>query len=410
MTRGLTRWIVAASAGAALAFASVDSAGAQACPPESNVCIGPMPPLGPAIGAVASFGQPVSPLMALVYEKISDKEREEREAALPGASSYAEEAAERRADRNAARALDALFGKDDGSDVIEGRNADVATSPLSESVPSLFWVRGAARVGSSTATDGSPAADLHGGAAFVGVDLPYDAYTRFGVAAGYSRSFVESYGGRSELEADGYHASIYASHANGAWRMRAVATYAYYDLSSSRDLEPTPGRLETARADYSANNIEALAEISYVFAYGRWALEPYATLGISWLDTDAYQEHGADPASLATVQGHSETWPYSILGGRLSTQFELAGALVSPSLDLGWRHVYGDATPELVYAMSDASFAISGIPIAEDSLLVGLGLDTIMPSTGWRTSLKYIGEIAEGAQLHTFSAGIAIPF
>jgi outer membrane autotransporter protein len=252
--------------------------------------------------------------------------------------------------------------------------------------------------------------DMHGGAGFIGLDLPYDADTRFGAAAGYSRSVIESYGGATELDADGYHVSAYATHADGPWRMRAIATYAYYDLSNSRGLEPTPGRYETARADYSADNIEALAEVSYVFAYGGWALEPYAALGISWLDTEAYKEYGADPESLADMDAHSETWPYTILGGRLTGQFELPGFLVSPSLDLGWRHVYGDVTPDLVYWMRDANFAVSGVPIAEDSLLVGVGVDAVMASSGWRTSLKYIGEIGEDAQLHTFSAGLAIPF
>ncbi len=43
--------------------------------------------------------------------------------------------------------------------------------------------------------------------------------------------------------------------------MRAIATYAYYDLESRREI--LRGRETTeAKADYSANNVEALAEIS----------------------------------------------------------------------------------------------------------------------------------------------------
>jgi outer membrane autotransporter protein len=410
-----TLWL--GTGGAALALLGAVPAPAQAapCPPEANSCIGPIGPVGPAIGAIASFGSPVSPLMSLVYDKLSGSEREEQQRQIPAASAYVQEAteqaAEARARTNAARALDQLFGDANGGvpvgNVQEGRNADLP--PPME--PSLFWMRGVARIGSSQQQGDAPAVDMHGGAGFIGLDLPYDAQTRFGVAAGYSRSLLDT-DTDSKLNADGYHISGYVTHANGPWRMRAIATYAYYDLESRREI--LRGRETTeAKADYSANNVEALAEISYVAAFGAFALEPYVSVGISWLDTDGFQEtvpEGASKEGLWGVQGHSDTWPYSILGARLTTQFDLAGAVVSPSLDLGWRHVYGDVTPDLVYTMPQASFAVSGIPIAEDSLLIGVGLDALLPSTGWRTSLKYIGEIAGDAQLHTFSAGLAIPF
>lgn len=410
--RGLELWLGIGSAALALLGAVPAAAQFAPCPPDNHGCIGPIGPIGPAIGAVASFGTPVSPLMSLIYEKMSDSEREERQKQIPGATYYAEEAAESRARANAAQALDQLFGRDRGGDptdgnVQEGRNADLPPPPN----PSLFWMRGVGRVGSSQQQGDAPAVDMHGGAGFIGLDLPYDAQTRFGIAAGYSRSFLET-DTDSKLEADGYHISGYATHANGPWRMRAIATYAYYDLESRREI-PFGRETTQATASYSANNIEALAEVSYVATFGALALEPYASVGVSWLDTQGFWEkvpEGAPKDGLWGVEGHSETWPYSILGARLTTQFELAGALVSPSVDLGWRHVYGDVTPDLVYTMPEASFAVSGIPIAEDSLVVGLGLDAVLPSTGWRTSLKYIGEIADNAQLHTFSAGLAIPF
>ena len=414
--RGLELWLGIGSVALALLGTVPAAAQFAPCPPQNHGCIGPIGPIGPAIGAVASFGTPVSPLMSLVYDKLSDSEREERQKQIPGAPSYAQEAseaaAEIRARANAARALDQLFGRDPNDDpasagVQEGRNADLPPAPN----PSLFWMRAVGRVGSSQQQGDAPAVDMHGGAGFIGLDLPYDAQTRFGFAAGYSRSFLDT-DTDSKLEADGYHVSGYVTHADGPWRMRAIATYAYYDLESRRDI-PLARDGTQATASYSANNVEALAEVSYVATFGALAVEPYVAIGISWLDTEGFWEkvpEGASKEGLWGVEGHTDTWPYSILGARLTTQFELAGALVSPSLDLGWRHVYGDVTPDLVYTMPEASFAVSGIPIAEDSLMIGLGLDALLPSTGWRTSLKYMGEIADNAQLHTFSAGLAIPF
>ncbi len=254
---------------------------------------------------MASFGTPVSPLMSLVYEKLSDSEREERQKQIPGATYYAEEAAESRARANAAQALDQLFGRDQGVDptdgvVQEGRNADLPPAPN----PSLFWMRGVGRVGSSQQQGDAPAVDMHGGAGFIGLDLPYDAQTRFGVAAGYSRSFLET-DTDSKLEADGYHISGYATHANGPWRMRAIATYAYYDLESRREI-PFGRETTQATASYSANNIEALAEVSYVATFGALAVEPYASVGVSWLDTQGFWEK--------VPEGAPQGWPLGCRG------------------------------------------------------------------------------------------------
>ncbi|MDF2997856.1 MAG: autotransporter outer rane beta-barrel protein [Xanthobacteraceae bacterium] len=84
--------------------------------------------------------------------------------------------------------------------------------------------------------------------------------------------------------------------------------------------------------------------------------------------------------------------------------------LVNPMLDLGWRHVFGDTDPGLIYEGPDGeTFAAAGMPIAEDSLVVQAGFDAAFTS-GWRTSLKYKGDIAETAQQHTLTGGVAMPF
>ncbi len=107
---------------------------------------------------------------------------------------------------------------------------------------------------------------------------------------------------------------------------------------------------------------------------------------------------GASKEGLWGVEGHSRyvALQHSRRAADDPVRDRFAGAVVSPSLDLGWRHVFGDVTPDLVHTMPEASFAVSGIPIAEDSLLIGVGLDALLPSTGWRTSLKYIGRDRRG--------------
>ncbi|HSI40543.1 MAG TPA: autotransporter outer membrane beta-barrel domain-containing protein [Xanthobacteraceae bacterium] len=361
------------------------------CSRVPNPCIGP---IGPAVGGLISFGSPGSPLLALQYERLNEKQREEqlRTAGQP-ARAYAPPSA------TATAAQDA-FG-----DPAYKAPPMAAEAPLGAA---LAWVRIVGRVGSSSATEDEPSTKLNGGGAFAGLDLPYDPDTRYGVALGYSRSFVETDSDEGKLDADGYHISAYATHAEGPWRMRLIGSYAYYTLDSHRDV--VVGRdTYVAVADYNANNAEALAEISYVTAFGAFGVEPYAAVGLSWLDTDAFQETGAPREKLVSGPSFSDTWPYTVLGARFSTQFAMGTALVVPSLDLGWRHVFGDVDPQLVYSAASIDFAVSGVPIAEDSLMLGLGLDSSF-ANGWRGSLKYLGELAEEAQVHTFSAGLAVPF
>ncbi|HSI40542.1 MAG TPA: autotransporter outer membrane beta-barrel domain-containing protein [Xanthobacteraceae bacterium] len=276
--------------------------------------------------------------------------------------------------------------------------------------PELVWGRIVGRVGSIDATEDTPATDMRGGGAFVGIDLPYDAATRYGIAGGFSRSSIEDTTD-NKIEADGYHISAYATHAEGAWRLRGIASYAYYDLESRRSVSLGRGNFGHPEADYASSNVEALGELSYVAPLGIGTVEPYAAAGISWLYTGAYTETGdAGIQSDLTVQDSSQVWPYVTLGARFAASFEAAGMSFVPTLDLGWRHVFGDIDPTVGYDIpSRGDFAISGVPIAEDTFVLGLGLDTGF-ANGWRGSLKYLGEIADTADAHTFSAGLAIPF
>lgn len=376
------------------------------CPPESNTCIGP---IGPGIGAVASFGSPVSPMMTFIYDKLSEDARKQN---APVSAYVSQANAHAAADAAAARALAQTLGLEDGPGLLEGRNADLSVPVSAAPQPALLWARAVGRVGSSERQADAPAMDLTGGAGFVGIDLPYDAATRFGVAAGYSRSTLDT-DDAADLDADGYHVSGYVTHAEGPWRLRAIVSYARYDLDSARTIALGREAFATARASYDADNIEALAEVSRVRTFGQLSVEPYLALGLSWLDTGGYTEtvpEGVSRDDIVSLQSHSETWPYTILGARFGAQHDVGWAVLAPSLDLGWRHVFGDVSPDLIYSAAELDFAVSGIPIAENSLVVGAGIDALIASTGWRTSVKYMGEIAEKAQLHTFTAGIAVPF
>jgi outer membrane autotransporter protein len=77
---------------------------------------------------------------------------------------------------------------------------------------------------------------------------------------------------------------------------------------------------------------------------------------------------------------------------------------------LGWRHAYGDVTPEASLAFSGmGDFEISGLPIARDAALLEAGLDVdLTPATTF--GLTYQGQIASDIQDHGFRADLTVRF
>lgn len=295
--------------------------------------------------------------------------------------------------------------------MIEGRNADLATKapvgPAPMIDPNLIWVRGAGRWANYDGVNGGPGASLQTGAVFAGVDLPVSQDFRMGLAGGWSDSRFDMDDNSGTLDADAWHASLYATGAAGNWRTKGIVTYERYDLSSRR---PVEFDTQTARADYNADHVEALGELSYVQQVGtNTAVEPYVSAGVSWVQVDGFTEK-VNGNNYLNADQQEETWPYTLIGMRLMGAMNVGSVLVNPMLDLGWRHVFGDTDPDLVYEGLDGeSFAVAGMPIAEDSLVVQAGFDAAFTS-GWRTSLKYKGDIAQSTQQHTLTGGVALPF
>jgi outer membrane autotransporter protein len=348
--------------------------------------------------ALGIVGMPGSPFFNTVFERMTGGPAGQGGAAPLG---YAPQP--QQPDNSAFASLDRM---------IEGRNADFAAkAPLAAGPaidPNLVWVRGAGRWGNYDGVNGGPGASLQTGAVFAGIDLPLSEGLRVGVAGGWSDTSFDLDGNAGSLDSDAWHASLYATGAAGNWRTKGIVSYERYDLSSARPVEFDTA---TARADYNADHVEALGEVSYVQLVGpNAAIEPYLSAGLSWVQVDGFTEkvNGND---YLTAASQDATWPYTLVGLRLTGAMNIGNVLVNPMVDLGWRHVFGDTDPSVAFEGLDGeSFSVAGMPIAENSLVVQAGFDAAFTSTGWRTSVKYKGDIAQTAQEHTVTGGVAVPF
>ena len=77
---------------------------------------------------------------------------------------------------------------------------------------------------------------------------------------------------------------------------------------------------------------------------------------------------------------------------------------------LAWQHAFGDLSPAASLAFAGGSpFTVAGAPLAEDSLLVGVGLDAVL-SQSIRVGLFYSGQFASSAGDNAFKGTLAVRF
>ncbi|HCL62749.1 MAG TPA: hypothetical protein DIC31_09830 [Rhizobiales bacterium] len=152
--------------------------------------------------------------------------------------------------------------------------------------------------------------------------------------------------------------------------------WAWNDIDTSRAVI-FPGFFEREKASYNADTGQLFGEVAYPTSMGDMALEPFAGIAFVKVDIDSFKEHG-DVAALRSG-GFDEDVSYSTLGLRAATTMHVSNLIVTPKVAAAWQHAFDDVTPgaALAFASTGIGFDITGVPLAENSLLVEAGLDSI---------------------------------
>ncbi|WP_240610007.1 autotransporter domain-containing protein [Billgrantia endophytica] len=282
-----------------------------------------------------------------------------------------------------------------------------STSP-NASVPT-GWVRAIGNWGRSDG-DGNAASldrDTHG--VLVGVDAPVSERTQVGLLTGYTRSDLSAGGGRGSADVDSIHLGLYAGTTlgDGDLALRGGAFYGYHEIDSQRHVQvgTLNERLEDERR---AHTLHAYAELARAFGAGALTLEPFANLA----HVHHRASHGAEEGGDAALYSGSETFDttFTTLGFRPTVQFGVGEASATLYGSVGWRHAFGDTTPERDqrFAGGDA-FSVAGTPIAENTGVVEAGVSV---SLNERTSLDlaYGGQYGDGMEDHGGRATFAWRF
>jgi outer membrane autotransporter protein len=93
------------------------------------------------------------------------------------------------------------------------------------------------------------------------------------------------------------------------------------------------------------------------------------------IDTDSFKENGA----LAGLRGsgNDQDVGYTTLGLRAAATYAWNGARLTPHVSLAWQHAFSDidTAAALAFAATGIGFTVYGVPLAENTALIEVGLD-----------------------------------
>lgn len=269
-----------------------------------------------------------------------------------------------------------------------------AAPPAMTAPASVLWAQGFGSWGSTDGNGNAASLDRDTGGFFIGADTLVGDW-RLGVLGGYSQTSFDVNARASSGTSDNIHAGIYAGTSWGAVNFRSGASYTWNDISTSRNVGiPTPQLLE---ADYDAGTAQVFGELGYGLSFGAVDFEPFAGLAYVNLHTDGFTETGG-PAALMSGSDSTDA-TYTTLGLRASTTFDTDSFTTTLRGMLGWRHAFGDITPTTAYqfAAGGSPFTVSGVPIAENALVMDVGLDMALTDAA-SIGVFYSAQFGDSAQ------------
>lgn len=247
------------------------------------------------------------------------------------------------------------------------------------------------------------------GGAIGGVDVTLNHNWRFGVATGGGRTDARVDARTSSGTIDTFHLAAYGGGHIGDIAVRTGAAYSHHDISTTRTIA-FPGFADTATANYGASTSQVFGEAAYGLIRSWVNAEAFANLAYASVRSDAFTETGG-PAALR-VAGANTSATYSTLGLRAQAPISALGPWAMTARgSLGWQHAYDGAAPVslMSFAASPSPFAIAGVPIATDTLLVEAGLDAVVHRNAV-LALLYTGRVSADASAHALRANLAVRF
>jgi len=289
------------------------------------------------------------------------------------------------------------------------RGAIVLPAPIPQPRYAL-WGTAFGSTGNSDGDGNAASMSRRSGGALLGADLMvYDApgsSLKLGVAGGYSQSRFDLDARLSSGKLESGHAALYAGARFGNLRFDAGAAYTWSESDIRRQVQ-IRGLSDLLRLQRPGQVAQGFAELGYAFAFSGVALEPFAQLALIRVSTDAGTERGG--AAALRVLSSDQTLGFTTLGLRAEAQIG-AMPLFARAM-LGWRHGFGDLTPQArtAFVGGTTPATVFATPIDREALVAEAGLD-------WRISqatalgLTYSAAIGERSRDHALKGRVEMRF
>ncbi|KRE14706.1 hypothetical protein ASE66_15270 [Bosea sp. Root483D1] len=196
-----------------------------------------------------------------------------------------------------------------------------------------------------------------------------------GLSFGYASTDTDfrRFSGKGSIDA--YEGALYGSFTSGKLRLDGLVGYGRLNLESERSID-FGGLSRQAKAKYDGDRFTGALEAGYAVDLGWSTIEPLAALRYTFLRQGGFSETGAGSIGL-TAPGQSASSLLGSIGLRLAREFELGEGRFAFEARGRWQREFLDDTVALDTAFigaSAASFAVSGVQIARDSAVLGIGL------------------------------------
>jgi outer membrane autotransporter protein len=259
-----------------------------------------------------------------------------------------------------------------------------------------------------TRGDGNAATlDRDSGGFILGADATLGNVTRVGVAGGFQRTTTEVSARLSSGATDSVFAALYGGTMLGPVTLRAGAAVAGQEIAIDRTVS-FPGFVDRTYASYDGYTAQAFGELGYRFGLQSAVVEPFVGAAAVRVHRERFDEAGGRAA--LTGAGRGNDVGFTTLGVRAEWQ-PLSTPLVLRGM-VGWRHAFGDVTPDGLLAFQTATtapFGIAGVPVARD-VLVGEAAVDWRVSNAVTLSLAYTGQVGERAQDHGVKSQFLLRF
>lgn len=276
------------------------------------------------------------------------------------------------------------------------------------------WGQAYGSWGETKSTSNTAKLDRSIGGFALGFDAGIADAWRLGVAGGYAQSDIESKSNLSKADVDNYNLAVYGGGQFGNLGLRFGFGHTWHRLDTRRELNvPSLGLRDTASATYDARTLQLYGEVGYALDFNGAAVEPFVNLAYVRHSSDNFVERSALAGSSFALRslGHNEGTGFSTLGVRLSKGFDLSGIKGTASGTIGWRHAFGDVDPQSAFisANSNNLFTVTGAPIAENALVLGVGLDVEI-ATGTTLGVSYNGQVGNHVGDHGVRGNFSVKF